>query len=271
MDDTKVISEECSVVAFYGIDTGAKAVATFYRTAVEWFKSFGCPPDKAGIRGPGHGGKLGSFSRADAKLRKAGFDGLKSIEVICSTPHAITGNDYLLTADWSVEYSYALVAARSSLATLSGGSMLPLARTLAPDLKPEYGIGYARPHRLGPAMYAVGICQGFGPGGFGVDLNEAEREEADSISRWGDGLAGRVWRQGVLRDVYPWNFLTGPHLAKQVGGVPLEQWIRQDARRGSLSLLCDGVSLWEVAGANIPEVRRVLRQAGIVFDWKMHL
>jgi hypothetical protein len=266
-----MVSEECSVVAFYGIDPDTKAGESFYRTVLNWFDGLGFPPDKAGITGRGHSGKLGSFARGNAKLQKTGFGEVSSLNIVSSTPDARTGGDYFLTADWDAKYSYALVAARSSLATLSNKSMLPLARTLAQDLKPEYGIGYTRAHRLGPAMYAIGICQGLGPGGYGVDLNEAEREEADSISRWGDGLAGRVWRQGVLRDVYPWNFLTGPHLTKQVGGMPLEQWIRQDARRGTLNPLCEGVSLWEVAGANIPEVKRVLRQAGVVFDWKKHL
>jgi hypothetical protein len=271
MDNTKLISQECSVVAFYGIDPSAKSAAAFYHTVIEWFKSLGCPPDKAGIRGPGHSGKLGSFSRADAKLKKAGFEGVKSMEVLCSTPQALTGNDYFLTADWSVEYSYALVAARSSLATLSPPSMLPVTQTLAQVLKPEYGIGYTRLHRHGPAMYAIGICQGLGLGGYGVDLNDAEREDADSISRWGDAMAVQVWQKGILRDVYPWNFLTSSHLTKQIAGVPLEQWVRQDARRGTLSPLGDGVSLWEVTEANISDVRRLLRQSGIIFDWKKHL
>lgn len=179
--------------------------------------------------------------------------------------------DWLLTADWSVAYSYALVAARLSLATLSSESMLPLARTLGQDSKPEYGTRYTRAHRLGPAAYSIGICQGFGPGGYGVDLTEAEREESINISRWGNGLTGRVWRQGILRDVYPWNFLTGPHFASQVGGVPFEQWVQQDARRGIFSPLYDGLSLWEVAEANIPDVRQALRHAEILIDWKKHL
>jgi hypothetical protein len=272
MNDTKVISDACSVVAFYGIDTGAKAAEAFYQAVVKWATELGCPPDKLSVHGPGHSGKPASFARMGAKLQKAGFEGVRSLSVTTMTPGGqIPVNDWLLMADWSVEYSYALVAARASLATLSSESLLPLARKLVQDSKAEYGVGYTRAHRLGPAMYAIGICQGLGPGGYGIDLTEAEREEADNISRWGDGLTGRVWRQGVLRDVYPWNFLTGSHLTKQVGGVPLEQWIRQDARRGAFSPLCDGVSLWEVVEANIPDVRRALRQAGVIFDWKRHL
>jgi hypothetical protein len=272
MDDAKLMSEECSVVTFYGINTDANAAAAFYQAVVRWFTELGCPPDKLSVHGPGHSGKPVSFARVSAKLQKAGFEGVTSLSVTAMTPGGqIPVNDWLLMADWSVEYSYALVAARSSLATLSNESMLPLAQTLAQDSKPMYGIGYTRPHRLGPAMYAIGICQGLGPGGYGVDLTEAEREEADSISRWGDGLAGQVWRDGLLRDVYPWNFLTKPQFTKPVGGVPLEQWIRQDTRRGTLGPLCEGVSLWEVGEAHLPAVRQALHQAGVIFDWRKYL
>jgi hypothetical protein len=83
-------------------------------------------------------------------------------------------------------------------------------------------------------------------------------------------MVKQVFREGLLRDVYPWNFLTLPQLTRQVRGIALEQWIQRDARRGKLGLLCDGVSLWEVAEANIPEIRQELRQAHVIFDWRKY-
>src|SRR5262249_36950910 len=162
-------------------------------------------------------------------------------------------DDYLLMASWSAKYLYACIVSRSSIVPLSRSAMLPFVQDIVGILKPAYGIGYKRDHRLGPAMYAVGICQGLGPGGYGVGLSEAEREEADSISNWGDGMASRIWQQGLLRDVYPWNFLTGHQLAKLVDSVPLEQWIRLDARRGTLDPLSDDVFLWEVKEHDLPQ------------------
>jgi hypothetical protein len=149
--------------------------------------------------------------------------------------------------------------------------MIAFARSIAEDVKPDYGISYTRKHRLGPLMYAIGICQGLGSGGYGVDLTESEREEAESISRWGDGMMERVWQKGILRDVYLWNFLTHPHLVKPVGGVPFKMWIQQDVRRGTVNTLCDGISLWQVDEANLPSVRQSLHQASLIFDWKKHL
>lgn len=265
---SKKISQDCSAVVFYGISPEARAAEIFYRTAVEWFASLGHAPDKVSITGPGHSGKLGSFSRGNAKLHKTGFNGIVNFEVNSSTPNAVTGHDYFLTAtyDSADKGMFADVVARSSLANLSHTSMLPLARTLAQVLKPAYGIGFTREHRLGPELYAVGICYG----GDDVPTGEAY-EEARNISRWCDmGMVKQVYREGLLRDVYPWNFLTQPQLTKPVGGVPLERWIQQSMERGKIGPLCDGVVLWEVAEAHLPAVRLALYKAGVIFDWRKY-
>jgi len=263
----KTISEECSAIVFYGISHDASAAESFYRMVVEWFTSLGHPPDKFSMHGPGHGGKLGPFARGNAKVQETGFHGVVSFEVNSSTPDALTGHGYFLTAsyDADAEGSFADVVTRSSLATLSSTSMLPVARTLAQLLKPAYGIGYTMEHRRGPELYALGI-------NFGNDVPTGKAyAEARNISRWCDmGMVDQVWRQGLLRDVYPWNFLSRPQLTKEVGGLPLEQWVRQDARRGTVSPLCDGVSLWEVNESDLPQLRSALRNAGIIFDWKKH-
>jgi hypothetical protein len=238
---SNMVSEECSVVAYYGIDPGAKAAESFYRMVVQWFTELGHPPDKLSIHSAGQRGKLGAFSRGDAKLRKAGFDGIRGFSLVSTTPEPTTwGGDYYLTAsyDGKSDSLFAFVVARSSLATLSPASMLPVARSVAQLLKPVYGIGYRMEHRRGPELYAIGVNHSGG-----VVLTGDAYEEACNVSRWCDtGMVKQVYRDGMLRDVYPWNFLTQPQLVKPVGGVSLEQWIRQNARRGTVGPLCDGVS-----------------------------
>lgn len=269
---TNVISEECAVVSFYGIEPTKESVAGFYQDVLDWFQELGYPADKLGVIGRGHSGKPVSFKRGDAKLQKTGFDEVKAMDISSLIPDArIPVNDYLLTASWSANHSYACVVSRSSIVALSHSGMLPFAQKVIRDVKPAYGIGYNRNHSLGPAMYAVGICQGLGPGGYGVGLSEKEQKEADSISRWGDGMAAKIWEKGILRDVYPWNLLTQRLLTKPVGGVPLERWIQQSAERGKLEPLCEGVSLWEIEGEYQPAVRQTLQKAGIIFDWQKHL
>lgn len=81
----------------------------------------------------------------------------------------------------------------------------------------------------------------------------------------------QVYREGVLRDVYPWNFLTASHLTAQVNNMVLQDWIQQDEQRGQLKPLNDDVWLWEVNEENILAVRYTLWDAGIIFNWKNYL
>jgi hypothetical protein len=264
----KAVSDECSAIAYYGIEPSVKAAESFYHRLINWFNKLGCPPDKVSVTGPGHSGKLVSFVQANAKLLKTGFEGVTVLEVVSTTPDAKRwGRDYMLTAsyDGRPKSLDADIVVRSSLATLSPTSILPIARTVAEDLKPAYGIGFRMEHRLGPEFYVEGI-------GYGTEILSGEAyDEACNIARWGDmGIVKQVYRDGLLRDVYPWNFLTQPHLIKPVGGFSLQEWIQRDPRRGSLNALCDRVSLWEVAESDIPDIRRALRQADVIFDWQKY-
>lgn len=269
MNGLHAVSEGCSAVAFYGIEPGGKRPAQFYNLVNKWFDDLGCPPDKLSVHGPGHSGKPRAFAQVNAKLQEGGFDGVWGISVTSMTPGGrVPVNDYLLTADYDDrnESLFVFVVARTSLASLSPSGLLPVARTLARELKPSYGIGYTRDHRLGPAMYAIGICQGLG-----VGLTGDAYEEARTISRWCDlGMVRQVYRAGVLRDVYPWNFLTEPQLSRPVGGVPLERWVREAAGRGTITSFCGDMSLWEVNESDLSEVRAALRQAGVIFDWRTY-
>ena len=267
-------SEECSALVFYGIEPAVSSLAGFYNGINDWSQEVCCPFDKMSVHGTGYSRKWVSFEHGDAKLQKEGFNAITSVFVVSLTPDArIPVNDYLVTAGFSAKNSYADLVCRSSITPLSRAAMLPIAGTIIRSVKPTYGIGYKRLHSLGPAMYAIGIGQGLGPKGYGISsqLTPEERAESERISRWGNGMLGRVWEKGLLRDVYPWNFLTRPHLVKQVGTISLEKWIRQDERRGRLEPLGDGISFWEVDDINMSSIRKELLEADVIFDWKKHL
>jgi len=241
---TKAISDECAAVVFYGIDQSAKAAEGFYSTMIKVLNGLDIPPDKLAITGPGHSGKLLSFARGNAKLQKTGFRGVTDLEVVSSLEDAQRVRDYFVTSEWSADYSYSLIVARSSLATLSNSSMLPIARILAIEVKPEYGIGYKVHRDSGPEWYAVGIGYSSSVEVAASKVSGQAYEDSLARCRWGDAMKERVWLKGILRDVYPWNFLTKPQLSKKIGGVSLQKWINQDPRRGALTALCDGVDLW---------------------------
>jgi hypothetical protein len=261
---SKGVSDDCSALAFYGIRPSPQAAEGFYHAMVKWFGELGHPPDKGGVTAPGFGSQLGSFQRLNARLGKKGFRKVTGVTLVATLPRARTWeSDSYVSASYMGEDDelMAYIVARSSVATLSATSLRPVAREVAELLKPVYGIGYTRSHRLDPGFYAIGT--NFDPG----DLTEEELEEQEWIGTWGETLfEDQVYRKGILRDVYPWNFLTRPHLTKKVGGVPLERWIRQNPRRGTLSEFGRGMHFWEVARKDIPKVRQTLRQAGLILE-----
>lgn len=251
-----------SGIAFYSVRHTAETVETFYSSVVEWFQSLGYPPDKAAIRAPGHSGKYVSFGRADVKLAKNGFAGVTSMEISALMPDAqFLANDYFLTAQYSRKFSFMYVGSLGSIASLSRSVMLPLAQRIIDCACPEYGIGYMRDRSLGPSLYAVGINKG----------EELSYEEALRISRWGNASKAHVWREGLLRDIYPWNFITHAHLRKQVNGISLQEWIVQDSQRGEIIPLSKDISLWDIKEINILTVRKILQDNNIIFELDKHI
>lgn len=81
----------------------------------------------------------------------------------------------------------------------------------------------------------------------------------------------QVYMRGELRDVYPWNFLTAPQLNAPVGKQTLEQWIRANPGFGKLIPVTDEMLLWETNEDRIPEARKVLWDAGRIFDYRKYL
>ena len=265
MESTCNHNEDCFAVAFYGVSKEREALESYCQISSDWFSDLGHAPEILGVTGNGYAGRPQKFSRLYERVRKTRFSGVESVTVIAPLPNAkIPVDDYFLISGFDKGGRNAFLVVRSNLAQLSVDSMLPVIRRIISVIKPTYGIGYTRPHKYGPAMYALGICQG-GP----LIAKGALKEERTAISRWsGVGMKREVYRQGLLRDIYPWNFLTAPQLTRNVGGQSLEQWIRSDSARGSLTVLDHGVTLWEVDQANIAGLRPCLDEAGVIFDWR---
>lgn len=262
------VSDERLVLAFYGVQPSAKASEGFFLITTQWFTELGYPPDTLGVSGKGHSGKMGNYRRGKSKLDRGGFAGVTSFSLVSSKPNAlIPANEFYASADYSHaadDGGYAVVAVPDSL--VDKEAWLRVVEGIIRSVRPAYGIGFKRELALGPVWYALGVCYGGDP----VPTGEAY-EEGRNISRWCDtGMAEQVYRQGLLRDVYPWNFLTQPQLDRSIARTSLEQWIRQDRGRGSLSPLVEGVVLWEVQETRIPELRRSLHEAGAIFDWRKY-
>lgn len=118
----------------------------------------------------------------------------------------------------------------------------------------EYGTAFQRDSGKGPELYALGLPTGLGRA-------PEDREEAVAITRWGtEGLGGEGYRNGLLRDVYPFNALNPHQLDSKLGRVRLQEWISASSSRGSLRGMARGGALWEVPDRHIAAVRKALRQ-----------
>jgi hypothetical protein len=254
-------ASECAVVAVYGLAPERRSLQSFYREITAWMAEVGHPPGKVSVHGTGHSGKPIAARTAEGKLQKSGFKGVTDLTLFALGEGArIPLRDYLIMASCSTEGSYAFVAGRTSVVSLSSTSLLPVLHSLSDLLRPSYGIGFTRESRLGPAMYAIGMSEGLGPSG---------REYAESleISRWGDlGMVREVFREGFLRDVYPWNLLNQAQLDRQVDGLSLREWIAHDPERGALTPASIDRWLWEVSSRRVSAVGESLRRAGVLFE-----
>jgi hypothetical protein len=270
MIEQKPLSDEFSVLAFYGISHSAAAGERFFARTVQWFQSLGYAPDKLAVSHADRSGNILSFSRNAAKLQRSGFEDVSAFELYATTPDAkVWWSDCFLSADYeSVKAgTHVFVTARSSIAMLGDASMAQMAQAIVSILRPMYGIGFNRQKKFGPGMYVIGVLKS-PPGHISSGL---EYEEELRICRWGDeGMVRQVYRQGYIRDVYPQNYLSNVHLGRKVGEVTFEQWIRQDASRGSLTKFSEEMCVWSVGPDAIQSVRTELRRLGIVFDWKQH-
>ena len=250
-----------SALAFYGLQLSAARAEASYRHLVDWFDSLGFHPDNLAVSGAGFSEDYDGFEGVDRHLRQSGFEGVRGFSVCRLAPgRAIPVQNWRVDADVSEEYSCCTVGARCSIAPIPGEAILSVARTIVQDLAPVYGIGYRREMGLGPTFYGMGQS-------VGLNLWGNDRAKAVRINRWNSvGMGRRVYEKGLLRDVYPWNFLTEPHLSRQVEGVSLRQWIGQGKGRGSLTSVGGDMWLWAVQEYQIERVRRAMEGAGMVFD-----
>ena len=262
------ITNDCVAIAFYGVTADPTSLASFYSHLIEWFDSVECPPDRIAVEGVGFSGNPVGFARTHSRLSKGDFSQVKAIETYSMLQNGRKPLvDWWATASISFDYKPAFVLeARSSVTTLEDDRLMRLIDNCVSILNPVYGIGYHRDHDKGPGFYAIGLNY------VTMDnLTGDDPKEVEAVSKWGYvGMTNEVYREGLLRDVYPYNYLTKPHLEKSVGKQSLQQWIDADESRGSLSKIGEHMTLWRIASAQIEAVRGELSQYGVIFDWNTY-
>jgi len=130
----------------------------------------------------------------------------------------------------------------------------------------DYGFSMMMPNRWLPAGYALGIGGG-----------NAERRIIRDANAWMD-FAERDCHKW-LRNAFGWSLLSKEHLAINVDGVTLEEWIQQTPHRGKLIPMSNNLTCWTFEdetenmdflnweNPSVENVRRQLEQYKI-FPWQ---
>ena len=134
-------------------------------------------------------------------------------------------------------------------------TIAPLAKDLSTFFGAQYGYAYQRKFSQGPSFYPYGTIGG------NEDISD---EEESQITKWGLVYGTPKYHLGQLRDIYPYNFLSQPHLDNQIGNLSLKAWIDTDPARGKLTQLTDSLWSWHVDPAHIEAVRESLKPTGLL-------
>ena len=251
--------ELCFCLVFYGV-TPREGDLVLLSEVDELFSAVDLPTSHLHVSAPGFGRRYLRFGPAWKRLLEAPLERVDSVSLYTMP------DGWQSTSDWLVEchlerdescfiLSVGLEHVPDGVERILGFVLPRLQR-----IHPGYGIGVLRPRNHWTYLFAMGI----GYGG-GWRYEGWEYEENRLTSRWIQGMNDEVWREGVLRDVYPYNLLTAAHLERDVGGVSLRAWIEAHPWRGRLEQHGAEYALWTVDEAHLLEVRRALAPLGALY------
>jgi hypothetical protein len=263
-NDIKIL-DNTSVVALYGSDMAKSDLQEVYKCALAWFATFGLEPDLMGFNYnnevTGGTGRLRAFDTRHKKLMALGFDHLTGLDLKFCDPNSDI-DDFVV---FSFSEKVTTLESRFATCQIPDGSLMPITLKMMQLINPEYAIGYTRHHTLAPGFFASGI-------GSGENYNQTLQEyEADrNRSFWLDtGMGEKVWRTGLIRDVFQWNFLSDTQLERPVDGMCLREWIATSPNRGTLVPTEAGLTFWNVEEAMIPSLSKMLMKSGNCFHWRV--
>jgi hypothetical protein len=283
------VTETDYSLALYGIESGVERMRSFHETVTAWLRGIGLSPDQVLIGRPGQGDIAGDLSYVTSALDGAGFAGVESEEITVSPEDSkATTTQFVVNATCS-DGRYAVVAVRGTVANYTNGRLVSLAQGLIEALSPSYGFGHHMALFLEPQLYALGkiprLFQAFQPPEDEED-EEPEDDPADvrdisraliedpdksleQIVQWGKmAMPMELYRKGILRDFYPWNFLNKAQRSASVEGVTLEEWIKADRSRGKIGPAPCDLAFWAIEPNRIDEIKPVLKRNKVIFDYR---
>ncbi len=258
MEDTEPARTFC----FYDIKEKPHSVRDSFLYFEQMAEKFAYPWGSLGV---GSGLKFLQFKTGKRKLEKMNFETKDPIILLGGVDELGTTLNWKLnfTIDFG-PYSRCLLFSYPADFKIDHQAFgLQLIRDVSQFCDFEYGIGFDRMYRRGPDMYCVGSVSTMG-------RDTISSEERNQIAQWTYQYIRSTgkYKIGDLRDIYPYNMLTEPHLIRQVGSQTLKDWILSNPQHGTLEKVTDRHWLWSIDPEHIPMIQEALEPTGILLCYK---
>lgn len=250
-----------STMVMYGGLTSADMIRNIHKAINILFNLLGYPANVMAVsRNNKHTRYHRSSERAMAVLKKEDLTSISLAYVPTHSTDALRSG--LLLAGGGMQGpsgANVILEGKINIVNLDimAGKIIPSIADVYPTI---YGYSYVLDAPYGPDFHVVGV--GFGsPKTRQVPLlPESDKERG---SRWFNQHEQAI-PQGILRDVFPVNYLTEIHSTKKIGGRLLFDWITQDSSRGVLTEVKPNGWLWRVPEERCLEIGKQFESAGLL-------
>lgn len=228
---------------------------------VEWGESWMTANDYApNTMGLPHSGKFLRYNNGKKKLEKENYSS-SNLDFYAGGE---AGTDYVwkMAAYFADDDRTTYLCFDEEIISFNYEILEQLLIDLSKFCSPQYGIGFLREKKYGPDPYALGYSHGLKY----AYQNEEHGKENDRIHCWMKSYVrkSRTYKTGDLRDIYPFNVLSPPHLDRIVNGSRFQDWVQASSERGQLRQISDHLWTWWVGADKIPAVREALAPSGMI-------
>lgn len=252
-----------TTLALFGRPLTSELIRRAYAFFNELFADIGYRPNVAGLSILKPKGRTrGRYRRLTRAVEGIIYeDNIAHVELAYAPPPETDVINFgWLSASFGDRGQFILDIKRSILA-LDDQRILQTISFVADLMSPAYGYGYLLDNEYGPGFHAVGI--GFRRGGKDRLLPGLPDSERERNARWSNRRATAL-PAGILRDVFPLNYLTEIHADKLIGGKLLFDWITASPSHGTLKTLRGGAWLWTVPEESCLSIGDEFKAAGLL-------
>lgn len=230
----------------------------------EWFRQENIKPTKIDYTGKNgvKGRSTIKFENGKKQLESCNFEGIDGIWVSATLPHVgIEMIDFMFAAhlDCSSTRGTFMLCWDDQVTKFERGYLENLAKSSYLYLQPAYGYSYQREFQYNPSFYPFGMTGG----------NSISREEEVQITKWQVEYSGNGnYKTGMLRDIYPINFLSANHMRIEIEGQKLLDWIQSNSSHGDLEQLLPDLWSWWIPKEDIEIVKQPFISSGLLIAYR---